>query len=282
MRKSSKQAVSRSSTKRPYAVIIPSKNGEATIRQTLNSLLKQTIRPEIMIVIDDASTDRTPQILNDFPEVRTIRLNHNLPKDFARVPKLINLGFNQIAAPCDYVMISGDDCIFPARYVELLLSEFEHDPNLLIVSGSHMAQKIVEEASPHGAGRIMAYRFLGSILPFPESIGWESWVLFKALQKGGAIKRVPEVSFTHMRPYSSGSVRTFGQSMYELGYPFWFVVARVLKDTIAGPDRLQPLYMLHGYMEYLFRHKPKLDVASFVAKYQTQRIRKLAAKSLPG
>lgn len=85
-----------------------------------------------------------------------------------------------------------------------------------------------------------------------------------------------------MRPYSSGSVRTFGQSMYELGYPFWFVVARVLKDTLAGPDRLQPMYMLHGYMEYLFRHKPKLDVASFVAKYQTQRIRKLAAKSLPG
>lgn len=188
MRKSSKLAVSRSATKSSYSVIIPSKNGEATIRQTLNSLLEQTIRPVTVIVIDDASTDRTPEILNDYPEIRTVCLDHNLPKDFSRVPKLINLGFSQIAAPCDYVMISGDDCIFPARYVELLLSEFERDPNLLIVSGSHMAQKIVEEASPHGAGRIIEYRFLRSILPFPESIGWESWVLFKALQKGGTIK----------------------------------------------------------------------------------------------
>jgi hypothetical protein len=70
--------------------------------------------------------------------------------------------------------------------------------------------------------------------------------------------------------------------MYELGYPFWFVVMRVLKDTVAGPDRLQPLHMLRGYLEYLFNQKPRLDIADFVAEYQTQRIRNLIAKSLSG
>jgi len=274
--------ISRSAVKSSYVVIVPCKDGEATIRQTLQSLLEQTIPPETVIVIDDASTDETPEILKEFSTVCTIRLNHNLPRDFTRVPKLINLGLNQIVAPCGYVMISGDDCVFPARYVELLLSEFEHDFSLLIVSGSHMKQKILEQASPHGAGRIIVYDFLRTILPFPESIGWESWVLFKALQRGGRIKRTPEVFFQHLRPYSSGSIRTFGQSMYELGYPFWFVVARVLKDSVSGSDRLQRVHMLRGYLEYLFKHKPRLDIADFVAEYQTQRIRDLIAKSLFG
>ncbi len=258
-----------------YTVLIPCKNGEKTIEQTLQSIFSQSIQPKRIIVVDDASKDGTPQILRKYPKVLTIRLEHNLPRDFARVPKLINLMLQHVSEPNGFIMISGDDCIYPKDYVELLLEEFEKDSRLLVASGSHMEQKIIEEASPHGAGRVIRYSFLRRVLPFPETIGWESWILFKALQNGGKVKRFPNVSYQHLKPYSSSSVWTFGQSMYELGYPLWFVLARVAKNFLFEPHKFQQLHMLGGFLEYRLKNKAKLDVGDFVRQYQKQRVRNL-------
>jgi glycosyltransferase involved in cell wall biosynthesis len=261
-----------------YAVLIPSKNGEATIEQTMQSILSQTIPAGEVIVIDDASTDATPQILKRFPQVTTIRFEHRLPRDFARVPKLIDRGLKLISKPCSYVMISGDDSLYPDNYVQLVLEEFTKDPRLLVCSGSHTKQRTVDETSPHGSGRVIRYDFLKCILPFPESIGWESWILFKAQQMGGRVARIPNVTYQHLRPYGSSSVWTFGQSMYELGYPFWFVLARTAKNIVFESNKLQQLTMIAGFLEFKFRRKPKLDVAGFVARSQTYRLKKLFGK----
>lgn len=261
-----------------YTVLIPCKNGEKNIEQTLQSIFSQSIQPKRIIVVDDASKDGTPQILRKYPEILTIRLEHNLPRDFARVPRLINLMLQHVSEPNGFIMISGDDCIYPKDYVELLLEEFEKAPQLLVASGSHMEQKIIEEASPHGAGRVILYSFFKQVLPFPETIGWESWILFKALQNGGKVKRFPNVSYQHLKPYSSSSVWTFGQSMYELGYPLWFVFARFLKNVLFEPNKLQQFTMLGGFLEFKLKRKHKLDIADFVARYQKQRIRRLLSK----
>jgi glycosyltransferase involved in cell wall biosynthesis len=263
-----------------YTVVIPCKDGETTIERTLQSLYSQSIPATEIIVIDDASKDRTPQILKKHAKVRAIRLEHNLPRSWARVPKLINLALDNMSKPVSYVMISGDDCLFPPTYVEALLKEFEKNPRLLICSGTHMKQKIVGEAAPHGAGRVFRYAFLGKILPFPVTIGWESWVLFKALESGGKTARVSTVSFDHLKPYSSGSVWTFGHSMYELGYPFWFVLGRCAKNIVFESHKLQQLQMLRGYVEYMIKRKPRLDVAAFVSRYQKQRVRNFFARLL--
>jgi len=263
-----------------YTAVIPCKDGETTIERTLQSLYAQSIPATEIIVIDDASKDRTPQILKRHPQVRVFRLEHNLPRSWARVPKLVNLALDKMSRPVSYIMISGDDCLFPSTYVEALLEEFERDPRLLVCSGTHMKQKIVGKAEPHGAGRIFRYAFLSKILPFPVTIGWESWVLFKALESGGETARVTTVSFDHLKPYSSGSVWTFGHSMYELGYPFWFVLGRCVKNVIFGSHKLQQLQMFRGYVQYMIKGDPRLDVAPFVSRYERQRVRSLFARVL--
>jgi glycosyltransferase involved in cell wall biosynthesis len=265
---------------RSYVVLIPCKDGQETIEKTLQSILSQTIAPKSIIVVDDASTDNTPRILEKYPQILTIRLDHNLPRDFARVPKLVNLMLNRMPKTYAYVMISGDDSVYPTEYIELILREFERDAKLLVCSGTHIEQKIFEQSSPHGSGRIIKYSFLKKVIPFPESIGWESWVLFKALQYGGKVKRVAEVRFEHLKPYSSYSVWTFGQSMYELGYPFWFVLGRFAKNSIFESNKMQQLSMIGGFVEYRLERKPRLDVADFVTKYQKQRIQSLVRRLL--
>ena len=49
-----------------YAIVIPAKNEEKTIGETLHSVATQTIPPVKCIVVDDGSTDRTSEIVRNF------------------------------------------------------------------------------------------------------------------------------------------------------------------------------------------------------------------------
>ena len=57
---------------------IPVRNGEAFLLQTLESLARQTRKPDRVIVIDNCSTDTTPSIVKNFKE---------FPVEYTRNPK---------------------------------------------------------------------------------------------------------------------------------------------------------------------------------------------------
>jgi hypothetical protein len=93
--------------------VIPVYNGQAFIGQTLASVAQQTLRPDRVIVIDDGSTDATPEIIRGFKE---------LACEYIRNPA--NLGviknYNRaldFAKETDYLQIlHADDVINPDFY----------------------------------------------------------------------------------------------------------------------------------------------------------------------
>jgi len=67
------------------SVVIPVFNRASTIRRAIDSVLGQTVRPAEIIVVDDASTDETPDVLKTYnSQIRTIRLTQNRGASFAR------------------------------------------------------------------------------------------------------------------------------------------------------------------------------------------------------
>lgn len=62
------------------SVVMPVWNGERYLREAVESILNQTFREFEFIILDDGSTDRTPEILAEFAardsRVRVIRLAH--------------------------------------------------------------------------------------------------------------------------------------------------------------------------------------------------------------
>lgn len=60
------------------SVIIPSYNSGKTIRQCLESLIKQSLKPEI-IVVDDGSTDKTTAIVKSFSQIKFFQQPHQGP-----------------------------------------------------------------------------------------------------------------------------------------------------------------------------------------------------------
>lgn len=57
--------------KKIVSVIIPTYNREKFIFDTINSVYKQTYRPIELLIIDDGSTDDTPNIIKDFKEEKS-------------------------------------------------------------------------------------------------------------------------------------------------------------------------------------------------------------------
>jgi len=267
-------------------VIIPCKDGEAMIGKTLSALLSQTIKAQKIIVVDDASHDQTPVILRKIPDIKVIRLEHDYPKNFQRVPRLINIATRYVPQNCEYLMLLGDDSILQRDYVEKLIAKFEQNPKLKIASGSMSKTSNIQGLARHpsGSGRLFDAEFLRKHLPFPETIGWESWILFKGLQEG-EIASFPDVRFEHERQYGVYSIRTFGQSMYALGYPAVFVMARFLKGLLYGDysSRFHSFYLLLGYVEFSLTGQKRLgDVVEFVRKTQTGRLVSFLRRSLFG
>ena len=90
--------------------VIPVYNGERFIRATLDSLAAQTLRPDRVIVLDDASTDGTAQLVETYEpldcELVRGKKNEGLFNNFNKA-----LGY---ATGCDYLhYICADDVLLP-------------------------------------------------------------------------------------------------------------------------------------------------------------------------
>ena len=98
------------------SVVVPAYNVEKYLTACLNSILSQTFTDFEIIVINDGSTDRTPQVLEQYSSNSQIRIHHqeNSGPSVAR-----NQGL--ILSKGQYIcFIDGDDDIAP-NYLEELI-----------------------------------------------------------------------------------------------------------------------------------------------------------------
>ncbi|MEM2530342.1 MAG: glycosyltransferase family A protein [Candidatus Bathyarchaeia archaeon] len=270
----------------PVLALVPTRDGGRYIGAAIRSLCDQTVRPRIL-VIDDASRDDTPRILESFGErIEVLRLSHDLPRDFRRIPSVVNEGLKRRRGE-PYIMIAHDDCTYPPGYIEAILSEFSRDPSLVVASGG-IKGAAGRDKAPVGAGRIIRADFLDEVGGrFPENDAWESWLLFKALRAGRRIACLDWIEFDHNRPYGRGSLWASGRGLYELGYPFSFVLARSLKTLLIGDyplaSRWHILYTPLGYLEMWLKGRPRIDdpdLMEFVREVHRGRLRRFPMKLL--
>jgi glycosyltransferase involved in cell wall biosynthesis len=101
--------------------VIPVYNGERFIEKTLDSVARQTLRPDRVVVLDNCSTDQTASIVQDFKGIAC---------EYIRNPKNLGLFGNcnralEFAAEAKYLLLlCADDCIEPT-FFEVLTSALE-------------------------------------------------------------------------------------------------------------------------------------------------------------
>ncbi len=107
------------------SVNIPVYNGETTISRAVQSILSQSFTDFELIIVDDASTDSTPRVLNEFddPRIKIIRHEKNQGISRTRNTALKN-------SQGDYIVVlDADDIALPDRIKKQVLA-LDQDPSL--------------------------------------------------------------------------------------------------------------------------------------------------------
>jgi len=135
-------------------VIIPAYNSSHTIERAIDSIISQTVVPEQVIVIDDASTDNTALILNKIK-------NRELPFSFLVICNNNNLGPGtsrnsgwDIATTKWIAFLDADDAWHP-RKLELQLNVVAEHPTLdLVCTQTYLMKSVTELPSIEDERRI--------------------------------------------------------------------------------------------------------------------------------
>ena len=269
-----------------YWVCLYTRDGAATLDSALRSILHQTLLAKFIVVVDDGSKDETPAIIGRYRGVTVVRTS-SATRDIRRAPHLINMARERarsLGIP-EYCMITGDDCVFPSHYVETLLKVMDSDPKLAVVSGDWGARPPPDMIkAPQGAGRVVRESFMTLLGGrYPEQYGWESWILYKALQMKYRILNLTELRFVHSRSYTGKQTLNWGRGMWALGYDPFFVLARIAKNILFADEPLNVssnLAMLAGYLSGFLRSDPysrpfDKDIRRYVATSQRLRLARI-------
>ena len=262
--------------------------------QALISIKAQTIKPKHVIVINDGSTDKTRDILEDvqkdWPCLYVITLA-DLGYDISRVVRnwnaAIKLSIDRGLEKTDYHMIATDDTIYPRNYAEKIISYMDTNPSVAIASGTYSKDKPV---MPHGAGRFIRNSFFEKSIwhgYYPEQMGYESAILYEASQCGYSYIVISDAKFEHIRPLGkTHKFYEFGASMRTLGYHPVFALGRFLKYFITGEitGRLGATYMLYYYLTYTpksvgYDRMYDEDIRHYIRENQVQRLKSLILRT---
>lgn len=282
----------RQAMKGKYVIISPCRDEAEYMTRTLESVVAQSVPPAKWIIVDDGSTDATPDILRayaaryDFIQVVT-RSNRGFRKVGPGVVDAFYEGYRHID-PDEYTYICklDLDLDLPNRYFEILMERMEANPRIATCSGKpynliggHLVSEQRGDEMSVGMTkfyRLSAFRQIGG---FVREVMWDAIDCHRCRQLGWIAVSwdIPELRFTHLRMMGSsqdnilvGRMRHgFGQ--YYMGTGVAYMAATSLYRALHRPFVIGGAAMFWGYLKCVFKRPRRLDDAGlirFVRKFQ--------------
>lgn len=97
-------------------IVLPTYNGSKYIKQSIDSCLNQTYRNIELIIMDDGSTDETPEIIKFYKDERIKIITHKMNKGLSTA---LNRGFAQSKG--EYLTWTSDDNYYVENAIERML-----------------------------------------------------------------------------------------------------------------------------------------------------------------
>lgn len=112
------------------SIVLPVHNGAAYIADSIDSILSQTYKNWELIIVDDCSTDQTPEIIKYYQESDN-RINIYTNEINLGLPKSLNTGFS--FASGDYYTWTSDDNLYLPAALEKMIDFLEKEPDIMMV-----------------------------------------------------------------------------------------------------------------------------------------------------
>ena len=284
------------STDKSYLLISPCRNEAGYMRQTLDSVIGQSVQPSKWIIVDDGSTDATPQILAEYARKHEwITIVTRTDRGHRAVgPGVIDAfytGYKTIN-PDDYNYLCklDLDLRLPLRYFEILIARMEENTRIATCSGKAYIEENGQLLSErHGDEtslgmtkfyRVSCFKAIGG---FVREVMWDGIDCHACRMKGwiACSWDEPELRFIHLRPMGSSQQSIYtgrmrhGFGQYFMGTSLVFMVASAIYRLNEKPYVLGSLAILWGWLRSALQGKPRyndLEFRRFLRKYQMRAL----------
>jgi len=274
-------------------VIIPVFNEEKNLEKCINSFINQTHKLSQITIVDDGSTDSTPQIgqklQKSYNNLQFLKKKDS--KSIARPGKKIiqafNYGLNKSIKNFDLIGKFDADIELPKNYFEQMVNIFSKNKNIGLASGILSIKK--EETweveniynKDHVRGGLKLYDRLtfNQIDGLTESMGWDTLDEMKILlNKKQTFVDHSIICKQHRLTGERYNKKRFikqGRVMYLLGYDIFLCLIGSIKFSITEKS-LSPFFdSIYGYFNSLNKKEKKLvnnNLSKFVRSYRYQKI----------
>lgn len=112
-----------------YSIVIRTKNSQKTIKNCLTSILKQSLLPKEIIVVDSGSTDSTIKEMSNF-QVKLLHYPKGVPFNYS---KALNLGISEVKTEFVLILSSHVELI-NENQVEWMCYRLKNEQNCAAIS----------------------------------------------------------------------------------------------------------------------------------------------------
>jgi hypothetical protein len=277
-----------------YVLITPCRNEAQFARRTLDSIINQSVKPALWVIVDDGSSDETPGILAEYAaKYDFIKIIQRQDRGQRAVgPGVIEAfytGYDDIPIN-DYAYLCklDLDLDLPPRYFEILIQRMEANPRIGTCSGKPyypdpqsgvlISEKCGDEMSV-GMTKFYRTECFQQIGGFVREVMWDGIDCHRCRMLGWIAVSWddPDLRFVHLRPMGSshksiwtGRIRHgFGQ--YYMGTGLGYITASALFRMTRPPLIVGGLAILWGYCKSMLAGVPRYgnhEFRKFLRRYQ--------------
>ncbi len=278
--------------KNRYVLISPCRNESQFMRETMDSVVAQSLRPTKWVIVDDGSTDDTPAILREYAARHDwITIVTRADRGHRAVgPGVVDAfysGYHTIdRSAYDFFCKLDLDLRLPPRYFEILIQRMNADPRIATCSGkSYIYENGQLSNERHGddtsLGMTKLYRIdrFEAIGGFVREVMWDGIDCHLCRMRGwiACSWDDPELRFVHLRPMGSSQQSVFtgrmrhGYGQYFMGTGLLFMAASAFSRINQRPYLVGSAAILWGWLRSAAQRKPRYnnpEFRRFLRRYQ--------------
>jgi glycosyltransferase involved in cell wall biosynthesis len=264
------------------------------MRKTLDSVIAQSIPPALWVIVDDGSTDKTPEILKEYAaqydHIKVVTRENRGHRSVG--PGVIDAFYAGLETvnldEFDFLCKLDLDLVLPEKYFTILLNRMAQNPRRGACSGKpyfvhpQNGQLVSEKCGDEnaiGASKFYRVECFKQIGGFVREVMWDGIDGHRCRMLGwvAASWDEPELRFIHLRPMGSSQKNIFtgrlrhGFGQYFMGSSLVYMTVSALYRMSRPPYFIGGLAMWWGYVRSMLKTESQLDdpeFRKFLRRYQ--------------
>ena len=283
----------------PYVLVTAARNERDYLQLTLDSVVAQTFRPQMWVIVSDGSTDGTDDVVRSYATrhsfLHLCRIDAAAERNTAAKVDAINMGIKALAKTgYAYIGNLDADVSFGERYFETLIGRFQSDAKLGVIGGrifeldARGRPREAKASMESVAGAVQFFRRecfdqIGGYRPLAGGME-DGLAEISARYYGWKSRSYPDLPVVHHR-----EVGTVGRSVYEarfksgvteytMGFGFAYHVLRALARIVERPYLIGTPLIISGYLWAQLSRKPKVVPDVLIGFIRREQILRLVSR----